>query len=184
MLLDIHYVILDYLFMSLSHLALVYLLLYVLILWICIFRFRDLERSGAIHWGPRVFQWAGRPALVPPVPYFSFWLTGSPLLREHLVYIFVYILLDLVVRTIHLYSVIVIITCITLYLYFCSLAYEYITLCVVLWFCIVLLCLAYIRGGCSDLRIYVAVTSPYPWNRGVTGRVIKSSPYLVNGLCP
>ena len=29
-------------------------------------------------------------------------------------------------------------------------------------------CLAYMREGSSDLRIYVAVTSPYPWNRGVT----------------
>ena len=25
-------------------------------------------------------------------------------------------------------------------------------------------------GASSDLRIYVAVTSPYPWNRGVTKR--------------
>jgi len=24
------------------------------------------------------------------------------------------------------------------------------------------------RGGISDLRIYVAVKSPYPWDRGVT----------------
>jgi len=29
-------------------------------------------------------------------------------------------------------------------------------------------CLAYIREGISDLRIYVAVTSPYPPDRGVT----------------
>ena len=29
-------------------------------------------------------------------------------------------------------------------------------------------CLAYIREGISDLRIYVAVTSPYPRDRGVT----------------
>ena len=26
-------------------------------------------------------------------------------------------------------------------------------------------------GAFSDLRIYVAVTSPYPWNRGVTAAV-------------
>ena len=30
-------------------------------------------------------------------------------------------------------------------------------------------CLAYIREGTSDLRIYVAVTSPYHRDRGVTG---------------
>ena len=30
-------------------------------------------------------------------------------------------------------------------------------------------CLAYIREGISDLRIYVAVASPYPPDRGVTG---------------
>ena len=29
-------------------------------------------------------------------------------------------------------------------------------------------CLAYIHEGISDLRIYVAVTSPYPWDRFVT----------------
>ena len=29
-------------------------------------------------------------------------------------------------------------------------------------------CLAYIREGISDLRIYVTVTSPYPQDRGVT----------------
>ena len=36
---------------------------------------------------------------------------------------------------------------------------------------VVLLCLAYIREGISDLRIYVAVTSPYPQDRGVTDLV-------------
>jgi len=39
-------------FMSLSHLATVVYYLYVLIPWICIFRFRSLEQSGAIHRGP------------------------------------------------------------------------------------------------------------------------------------
>jgi len=29
-------------------------------------------------------------------------------------------------------------------------------------------CLAYIREGISDLRIYVTVTSPYPPDRGIT----------------
>ena len=38
---------------------------------------------------------------------------------------------------------------------------------------VVLLCLAYIREGSSDLRIYVAVTSPYPWNRGVTDILVR-----------
>jgi len=33
-------------------------------------------------------------------------------------------------------------------------------------YCIVLLRLAYIRGGSSDLRIYVAVTCPYPPGSG------------------
>jgi len=119
--------ILDYLFMSLSHLAISRLLLYVLILWICIFRFRDLERSGSIHWGPRVFQWAGRPALVPPVPYFSFWLTGFFSLKWAFVYILVHILLDLVVKqnTCKVYQFV---TCITLYLSFIVGIYEYTTL--------------------------------------------------------
>ena len=39
-------------------------------------------------------------------------------------------------------------------------------------------CLAYIRQGISDLRIYVAVTSPYPRERGVT----KHTPLFLGGL--
>ena len=42
------------------------------------------------------------------------------------------------------------------------------TLCVYSVFLVVLLCLAYIRGGTLDSRIYVAVTSPYQRDRGVT----------------
>jgi len=29
-------------------------------------------------------------------------------------------------------------------------------------------CIGYIREGISDLHIYVVVTSPYPWDRGIT----------------
>ena len=39
-------------------------------------------------------------------------------------------------------------------------------------------CLAYIREGTTDLRIYVAVTSPYSWNRGVTSSLtIQDNPH-------
>jgi len=46
--------------MSLGYL---YFLYYVLTLWICIFRFRGLERSGAFRWGLGLSRRAGWPAL-------------------------------------------------------------------------------------------------------------------------
>ena len=40
-------------------------------------------------------------------------------------------------------------------------------------------------GAFSDLRIYVAVTSPYPWNRGVTSTSPPSHRRISNPLtCP
>jgi len=102
MLVDIPCIVLSYLLMSLSHLALVSLILYVLILWICIFRFRGLERSGAIHWGPRVSERAGWSVLVPSCRTLPFGSQDPSLLREHFVYILVYDLVDLVVKTKHL----------------------------------------------------------------------------------
>ena len=43
-------------------------------------------------------------------------------------------------------------------------------------------CLAYIREGIFDLRINVAVTSPYPWDRDVTNIYIHSYCYLCHCL--
>jgi len=43
-------------------------------------------------------------------------------------------------------------------------------------------CLAYIREGISDLRIYVAVTSPYPPDRGVTKSLSLPCPEDVGTL--
>ena len=48
--------------------------------------------------------------------------------------------------------------------YFCWNVYYHCTF--ALWF-LLYWCLVYIREGISDLRIYVAVTSPYPRDRGV-----------------
>jgi len=49
-------------------------------------------------------------------------------------------------------------------------------------------CLAYIREGISNLRIYVAVTSSYPRDRGVTGwyqslgsHILSTSRWQING---
>ena len=36
-------------------------------------------------------------------------------------------------------------------------------------------CLAYICEGISALRIYIAVTSPYPWDQGVTSTLTSSA---------
>ena len=109
------------LFMILSHLAIFYLLLYVLTPWICIFRFRGLERSGAFHRGPGLSLRAGWPALVPSCPTLPFGSRDLHPLREHFVFLVVY-------RSFWTWVVIkdtckvmlLIITCITLYLYLVS----------------------------------------------------------------
>ena len=49
-------------------------------------------------------------------------------------------------------------------------------------------CLTYIREGISDLRMYVAVTSPYPQDRGVTtcipsGAYVRTSKHLTWSPC-
>jgi len=64
----------------------------------------------------------------------------------------------------------------TKYLYFCVGMYiitYFRTLIPVLYWC-----LAYIRNGTIALCMYVAVVSPYPWDRGATGWYQSIGSYL------
>ena len=65
--------------MPLGYLLLLY---YVLTPWICIFRFRGLERSGTFYRGPGLSRRAGWPALDLSCPTLLL-VHGSPSLREH-----------------------------------------------------------------------------------------------------
>jgi len=120
LLVDIPYIVPSYWYSSLSHLAVAIYCLYVLIPWICIFRFWGLERSGAIHRGPGLFQWAGWSDLVPSCQTLPF---GSRVSISYvsILCICLYIVLldlDMINNTCKVYYFIII--CITLYLYLVS----------------------------------------------------------------
>ena len=108
-------------FMILSLLAIFYFLLYVLTLWICIFRFRGLGRSGAFHRGPGLSLRAGWPALVPSCPTLPFGSRDLHPFRERfcifgcILFFWTWVVIKDTCKVILL-----IITCITLYLYFVS----------------------------------------------------------------
>ena len=140
------YIALSYLFMSLSLLAMTCLLLCL----DSVDLYIQIPRLGT-KWNhpPRTKSiWASRRSSSNSlVLYFSFWLTGSLSLTwasciDFCVYPFG---LGYGNKTLvkcnsshNLYN---------LYMYFYVGIYGYTTLCVILWSCIVLLCLAYIRGG-------------------------------------
>ena len=132
------------------HLATYHLLYYVLTLWICIFRFRGLERSGAFHRGLGLPRRAGWPALDLSCPTLLL-VHGSPSLRERfcifdcISFFWTWVMIKDTCKVILL-----IITCATLYLYFVS------------WHMIIPRCV------CCTLILVVLMLSVYTWGHHLT----------------